>query len=376
MNTMKYLLFPACFFLSLYLTGCEEIIDMDVTDSLPDAIVFEGVVTNEAEPYCFRLTRPLSLSESDEVPYQGIDDARMVLTDVTEGVKDTLVPVSHYRDGWNRIYFHYHNYFTQTNDTLWVHDNKLDTQTGLYVTTRIRGTEGHSYVLDIDCDGKHYRSDVQKMEPALVINDITYQMVDLGVKGESPAPCISFTNPAGPNYYLFTHDPYSVRQPSLYRLLDSKKFWTYSIVKDDYLEEEVKDFIIADGENAYGYGPGWNYFASDSIFIKAQTISKSCYDIYHQMIEQLRTNGGAYTPAPGNIRSNISGGNVYGCFRVSAVSEKGVAMDVISANGSITKSRSCISGWGSFNSGVSSTMGVPSSAKASSRSMSITRSLY
>ena len=86
MNTMKYLLFPACFFLSLYLTGCEEIIDMDVADSLPDAIVFEGVVTNEAEPYCFRLTRPLSLSESDEVPYQGIDDARMVLSSLTSVV--------------------------------------------------------------------------------------------------------------------------------------------------------------------------------------------------------------------------------------------------------------------------------------------------
>ena len=105
------------------------------------------------------------------------------------------------------------------------------------------------------------------------------------------------------------------------------KFWTYSIVKDDYMEEEVKDFIVADGENAYGYGPGWNYFASNSMFVLAQTISRSCYDVYHRMIDQLRTDGGAYTPALGSIRSNISGGDVYGCFRVSAVSEAGVAVE-------------------------------------------------
>ena len=39
--------------------------------------------------------------------------------------------------------------------------------------------------------------------------------------------------------------------------------------------------------------------------------------------EQLRTDGGAYTPTPTSITGNISGG-VYGCFRVSAVSEKGI----------------------------------------------------
>ena len=48
----------------------------------------------------------------------------------------------------------------------------------------------------------------------------------------------------------------------------------------------------------------------------------------------------------------------------------------ISISGFITKSRSCMSGWGSVSSGVSSTTGVPSDSKQSSRSMSITLSLY
>ena len=61
----------------------------------------------------------------------------------------------------------------------------------------------------------------------------------------------------------------------------------------------------------------------DSLYVWAQTISKSCYHVYEQMLKQLRTDGGAYTPTPTSIIGNISGG-VYGCFRVSAVSEKGI----------------------------------------------------
>lgn len=326
---MKHSLLPLWLFLCIFLAGCEEPMDMDAAGHMPDAIVFEGVVTNESIPYCFRLTRPLSISANDKSPYEGIDDAMMVLTDVTDDVKDTLVLVPSYQDDWGITIFHYYNYFTQTNDTLSVFDGKVCRNAGIYVTTKIRGTEGHSYLLDIYHDGKHYQSDVQKMEPALHMTDITYQLVDLGVKGKSPAPCISFTNPPGPNYYLFNHDPYGFnRNTQLYGLLDSGRFWTYSIVKDDYLEEDVKDFIIADGENAYGYGPGWNYFAGDSLHVMAQTISKSCYDVFHQMIDQLRTDGGAYTPTPTSIKSNISGGNVYGCFRVSANSEKAVKVAV------------------------------------------------
>lgn len=325
---MKRSLLSVWFFLCIFLAGCEEQIDIDAVEYVSDAIVVDGLVTNEALPYFFRLTKPVGLSENNKSLYEGIDDAKMVLTDVTEDVKDTLALVPSYQVEWGRTVFHYYNYFTQTKDTLWVHEGNVGRNAGVYITTKIRGTEGHSYTLDIYHDGKQYQSDVQKMEPALNITDMKYQLVDLGEKGKSPAPCISFTNPQGPNYYLFYHYPYSYVTcdgvSQIYRLFGGKDGWSYSIVKDDYLEEDVKDFIIADGENAYGYGPGWNYWASDSLYVWAQTISKSCYDVYHQMIDQLRTDGGAYTPTPTNIKSNISGGNVYGCFRVSAISEKGV----------------------------------------------------
>lgn len=49
-------------------------------------------------------------------------------------------------------------------------------------------------------------------------------------------------------------------------------------------------------------------------------------EIYDKAIGQLRTDGGAYTPTPTSVESNISG-NVWGIFRVSAYSEKGMFVD-------------------------------------------------
>ena len=55
-------------------------------------------------------------------------------------------------------------------------------------------------------------------------------------------------------------------------------------MSDEYLEENVVDFLIDDGENPLGYPPGWDYPMGDSVYVWAQTISKSCYDVFDQMI--------------------------------------------------------------------------------------------
>lgn len=326
---MKRFLFPAWLLLCIFLAGCEEEIDIDSVKYISDAMVFEGVVTNEAPPYFFRLTKVVGLTEDNGNYYDGIDNAVVVITDITEGIRDTLALVPH-RMGPGGVFLDYYDYARECNDSTVINRMFQFHCDGVYATTKIYGIEGHSYSLDIYREGKHYLSDVQKMEPALHITDMTYKLVDLGEKGLKPAPCISFTNPPGENYYLFYHYPYSyvacdgISNPS--RFFGASHQWLYSIVKDEYMEENVKDFIVDDGENAFGYAPGWNYFPGDSLYVWAQTISRSCYDVYHQMIEQLRTDGGAYTPVPTNIKSNISGG-VHGCFRVSAVSEKGVAVE-------------------------------------------------
>ena len=170
------------------------------------------------------------------------------------------------------------------------------------------------------------------MVPGTSITDLKALEVDLGVKGKTLAPCISFVNrPEEDNYYMLTYTASSIRGPhysSLDDITQGAPGAHFSILSDKYLDEEVKDFLVGEGDAGASYDPpGSDYYALDSLFVHMMSISKDCYDIYDQMIRQLRTDGGAYTPRPANIKSNISGGVVWGCFRVSAVTERGIAVE-------------------------------------------------
>lgn len=322
----KFLNVMCCAACLLLQAGCEESFDMDFPDYVSGGIAFEGSVTSEHPPYFFHLTRPAAMAEEDNV-FEGIDDATVVVTDLTEGIRDTLQLVEPYMD-YGGMFYNYYDYFKQEHTRYNANGMFEPSGKGMYVTTKIYGIEGHSYQLDIYYEGKHCQSDVQRMEPALIFTDIKLKKFDLGEKGKSWAPCISFINPRGvDNYYLFkpyygSYTYFSFKMPE--NLLDTGQNWGYSILSDEYLEENVVDFLIDDGENALSYPTGWDYPKTDSVFVWAQTISKSCYDVLGQLIEQFRTDGGAYTPVPTTVRGNISGG-VYGYFSVCAVSEIGIA---------------------------------------------------
>ena len=91
----------------------------------------------------------------------------------------------------------------------------------------------------------------------------------------------------------------------------------YSVRK---VEEIVKS--LSEGESVKRLYPQSGYpVSADTIFVTLQSLSKACYDIYDKAIEQMRTDGGAYSPTPTSVKSNISG-NVWGMFRVSAYSKK------------------------------------------------------
>ena len=316
-------------FLCLFFLSCEEEFKVNMPDNVADGIVFRGLISNGPPPYFFHLNKPAAIS-AEKWHYEGIEDAEVVIEDVTAGIKDTLrliVP----RKGDGVFYLNYWNYRTQKEEEVMMSSQEWLRGHGIYVTTKIYGIEGHTYMLDIYYKGEHHTA-TEIMVPKTEITDLKVQSFDLGEgKTASWAPIISFVNqPEIDNYYLFHVDGHSSLTfpiSSIYRLFRADEHWSYSILSDEHLGDSVVDLLVSDGEGVRNIAPGSHYpTIGDSVFITMESISKACYDIYDKAIEQLRTDGGAYTPTPTNVESNISG-NVWGIFRVSAYSEKGIFID-------------------------------------------------
>ena len=315
-NVSFLLLIFLCFF-----SACEEPYVID--SPLPvDALVFDGVIMNGHPPYFFHLTRPSNKWEKRV--YEGVDDATIVITDLTEGIKDTLalsVP-----DG--NACFPYYDYRKKRKELVGVNGIYEKMLGGVYVTTKIYGIEGHEYALDIFHQGKHYTAR-EKMIPKTKITSIKTKKIsfidsDFGFR---QAPLISFINrPDEENYYLILIRGYSTKTfpiASIYSLFGTRSSasgWPYSILSDEHLETEVQDYLVSAGEAFDLREPGLEYPWGDSVWVCMQSISKACYDSYDAMIKQIRSDGGVYSLRPTSVKGNISGG-VYGLFRVSAFSE-------------------------------------------------------
>lgn len=195
---------------------------------------------------------------------------------------------------------------------------------GLYVTNKIYGVENHTYELHIKYKGKEYTA-CERMVPKTPIDKIVMKRIDTGEGEPNETPCISFYNPPEEhNYYLLKTDFCSskvLRVASVYNLYygtTNSAGWPYSILDDEYLAENVIDYVVSEGEQfVLPNRPGFSYPVSDSIWIKMQSISENCYQVFDQMIKQIRSDGGTFSPRPTSVKSNIDNG-AYGIFRVSA----------------------------------------------------------
>lgn len=95
------------FFCLLFLS-CEEAFDVDMPDNLANGIVFQGVISNDSPPYFFQLTKPAAISAATRY-YEGIEDALIVIEDVTAGIKDTLTLIVPQTGEYSGTYFYYYN---------------------------------------------------------------------------------------------------------------------------------------------------------------------------------------------------------------------------------------------------------------------------
>ena len=138
--------------------ACEEEMTLKPDAGMLEGIVFDGYITNLAPPYFFRLTHPSCLQENKlsgkYIHYENIVGAEVIITDVTTGIKDTLVQPAcrpHRDDVF--MYISYYDYYRKRTITETRYSGNGE---GLYITTRLYGIEGHTYTLDIKYKDKHY----------------------------------------------------------------------------------------------------------------------------------------------------------------------------------------------------------------------------
>lgn len=308
--------------LCLFFLSCEEAFNVDMPGNIANGIIFQGVISNDNPPYFFQLTKPAAIS-AENWHYEGIEDALIVIEDATAGIKDTLTLVERHSEEYSEGSLSYYNYHKKREDTVILNDAIFPKSRGVYATTKIYGIEGHTYTLDIYYKGEHHTA-TETMIPKTPITDLKVQKFDLDNGKPIPwAPIISFVNQPGiDNYYLFNIESYSLPVVSVDKMLGSQYEWNYSILSDEFLGDEVVDLLISEGENVYSFSSGSGYpVLADTLFVTLESLSKACYDIYDKAIEQMRTDGGAYSPTPTSVKSNISG-NVWGMFRVSAYSKR------------------------------------------------------
>ena len=287
-------------------------------------MVIDAEITNGKPPYYTRLGMSGSV-ESDL--NKRVDDALVIISD-DEGVVDTLIPAT------DSIWHHFTRYKAQTGedsivwfpiydnigviDSMLVYDHRLSTQC-YFQTTKLQGKAEHTYYLKVEWNGNTYTSKCT-MPSAIKIDTITHRQGSKftdGTVGDIPYVWIH-DNPNEDNYYVFKKGwgeeplPYSNGQYT----------WSVSIVSDEFLQPGFKGMDLCSGVATESWRKDdWRFDRFPEQKLMMYSVTKEVYDYYNSLINQIRYDGGVYTPSPASASTNIEGGAL-GLFNAASFDYK------------------------------------------------------
>ena len=241
--------------LVVILTACKKEIDLNVPQATPK-IVVEAVVTNDNASYV-RLTRSKSIYENEELGFEPITDAQVVITDDTGNIFD----------------------FTYDSD-------------GYYFNSLIYGISGTTYTLDILADDEHITG-VDKMLLPVTINSVSFEEFGFGNGNEKRVYCHFNDEVTTEDFYLFKiTDSRTVSSDQLFNGIEARVFM------DRYFGEQ-----------------------GDEITIELLHINKENYKYFYTLgsIEHIDDGGPFASGIPGNPINTIEGNAIgfFGTFPVS-----------------------------------------------------------
>lgn len=304
--------------LALLLMGCVEEINNDLFTGQP-RIVINGIITDDEGPYFVRITKSNNtLTDFNSNQVNGSTtltrkDGRLI----HEPILNAMVTLS---DNEGRI------------DTLqlsMIESFGSEVPTwggyGFYeTTTDMIGKPGNQYTITVSHEGQTYTAVSTMPTSPPEIDEVGFVKKTLTSGQPEPysIPTVSFDEPQDEeNFYRFAYWGFSIGNydPANYNL-HTLLFDDVIITSDEFLTPRVEDLSF---DAALVEGQGFAPAFGDSTIVYMYGLQEETFDYYDDLQHQLRSDGGAYSPAPASPRSNFSNGAL-GLWQAASISKKTV----------------------------------------------------
>lgn len=245
--------------------SCQKVINVKLKNSA-QLVVIEGEVNNAPGPYTVSISRSRDFSENND--FEQIAGAAVTITDLTSSLTDTLkasVP-------------------------------------GKYTSSRLQGTAGHSYRLNVVINGQSFSATSSIPTQSVNIDSLYVRKSTFG--GDELYMIAEFTDPVGKGNY------YRIRQWVRGILVKGSR------VRGDEATDgfTYRSQLFYDTDDESG-NPIINL--NDSIMAEVQCINQQVYDYYRTLGDATGDN----SATPANPLTNITGGAL-GIFNTCLSSKK------------------------------------------------------
>ncbi|OFX25196.1 MAG: hypothetical protein A2033_09565 [Bacteroidetes bacterium GWA2_31_9] len=269
-NEINTLFNAILIFVPFLFSSCEKVIELDL-NSKNAQIVIEANISNMNEPAIVKLIKTVNYDDVNSFP--SVTDATVILSDNIGNV-ETLI----------------------------------ETSAGIYKSTSIQGTEGRTYTLKVNVNGKEYTS-VSTMNSPVEINNLYISTISLP-KGKQKMVSLKYNDTKGvANYYRIVEILNNDTLPTIF-------------IEDDLKQdgETIDMTLLAKRQNEVKLKTG------DSVKVQLQSVDKNVYDYFRTLL-QLVGGGGLInqSTSPANPISNFDNGAL-GYFNAYSVSEKSIVV--------------------------------------------------
>jgi len=252
MNSSQYKNLGLGLVLTLALSACTDVIEIDLNSSNPKFVI-EGKISNRVGDCAIKITKTTDFFNPDFPP--PVQDAEVFIYD---DLGDTL--------------------------TL------LETFPGVYTHPIARAVTGRTYTLSIRAEGQTFSA--QSIMPVLVpLDSVSQQLAIRQVPGKDP------------NYNLVAHFQDPEGTGNRYRM---------RVFKGSFLEDnnpvQSDESLIKDGSAVTLPMRGVNYKAGESALLELWCVDPVLYQYFSTLQNSNTAPGQGISAAPGNPLSNLSNG--------------------------------------------------------------------